>query len=399
MRGWPFGRPDAVAPGLQGFTDTRHQSYPAVTEVESDMPDFERRRDRLRRMVRKANCTAILVTDFTNVTYLTGFTGDDSYLLLTERDELMLSDFRYVQQIEEECPGLEVVTRPAGTEISESTGKAARAAGIRRLAIEAGSMTVALHDRLAARLEGIELVSTSQWIEQLREVKDAEEIEAIREAVEIAERAYAVVRAWLRPEQTEKEVAAELENQVRRFGGSRCSFTPIVAAGPRGGLPHATLSDGRVGESDFVLIDWGARGPLYVSDLTRVLVTAKIPPKLKAIYGVVQRAQQAGIAAIRPGAVMQDVDAAARRVIEDAGHGKRFGHSLGHGIGLQVHELPRLAAQQQRKLKPGMVVTVEPGIYVPGWGGVRLEDDVLVTRTGHEVLSSVPSELADCVLP
>ncbi len=362
------------------------------------MPDFEGRRDRLRRRIKRSGVDAILVTNFTNVTYLTGFTGDDSYLLVTADGAVMLSDFRYIQQLEEECPGLEMSIRKAGTEMSEAVSNALRAARIGKLAVEAGSMTVSFHAQLSEQLPGIELVATTQWVEHLREIKDREEVAAIREAIAIAERAFAVVRAWMRPEQTEKEIAYELENQIRRFGGSRCSFTPIVGVGPRGALPHATLSDRRVGESDFVLIDWGARGPLYVSDLTRVLVTGRIPPKFEAIYGVVLRAQQAGIAAIKPGAVMQDVDAAARKVIEDAGYGKRFGHSLGHGIGLQVHELPRLAARQERTLKAGMVVTVEPGIYLPGWGGVRIEDDILVTRTGHEVLSSVPREFADCVL-
>ncbi|MCH5377551.1 MAG: Xaa-Pro peptidase family protein [Planctomycetes bacterium] len=362
------------------------------------MPDFERRRDRLRRLMKQAGADSMLVTNFTNVTYLTGFTGDDSYLLVSASGDLMLSDFRYIQQLAEECPGLETSIRKAGTEISEDVGKAVQAGKFRRLAVEAASMTVALHAQLSAKLSGVELIPTTQLVEHLREIKDREEIAAIRDAILMAERAFAVVRASLRPEQTEKEIGYELENQIRRFGGSRCSFTPIVGVGPRGALPHATLSDRRVGESDFVLIDWGARGPLYVSDLTRILVTGKIPPKLEAIYGVVLRAQQAGIAAIRPGAVMQDVDAAARKVIEDAGYGKRFGHSLGHGIGLQVHELPRLAARQERKLKAGMVVTVEPGIYLPGWGGVRIEDDILVTRTGHEVLSNVPREFADCVL-
>jgi Xaa-Pro aminopeptidase len=362
------------------------------------MPDFERRRGRLRHLLQKAGVEGLLVTNSTNVTYLTGFTGEASYLLLTARDALLLSDFRFVEQLEQECPGLDVSVRKLGTEIPEAAAAAVRACKAVRLGVEAASMTVDLFLGLSENLKNVEFVPTKLLVEHLREIKDRDEIAAIREAIVIAERALGVVRASLRPEQTEKEIAAELENQIRRFGGSRCSFTPIVGVGPRGALPHATLSDRRIGESDFVLIDWGAVGSLYVSDLTRVLVTGKIPPKLETIYNIVLRAQQAGIAAIKPGAVMQDVDAAARKVIEDAGYGKRFGHGLGHGIGLQVHELPRLAAKQERTLKAGMVVTVEPGIYLPGWGGVRIEDDILVTRTGHEVLSSIPREFADCVL-
>ncbi|MBC8873981.1 MAG: aminopeptidase P family protein [Planctomycetes bacterium] len=362
------------------------------------MPRFHQRRDRLRRLLRKTEADAILVTNFTNVTYLTGFTGDSSFLLLTPKDEIVLSDPRYTQQLGEECPGVDVAIRPTGTELIDTVVKVIKAAKIRGLAIEGGSMTVAFCTELTKKLPKVELASTTNLVEQLREIKDKDEVAEIREAINVAERAFAVVRASLRPERNEKEIAWELENQIRLFGGTRCSFTPIVGVGPRGALPHATLSDHCIAESDFILIDWGAKGRLYVSDLTRVLVTGRISPKLERIYGVVLRAQQAGIAAIKPGAVMKKVDAAARKVIEDAGFGKRFGHGLGHGIGLEVHEGPNLAANKERKLKAGMVVTVEPGIYLPGWGGVRIEDDVLVTRTGHEVLSSVPKEFGDCVL-
>ncbi len=362
------------------------------------MPRFAQRRDRLRRLLRKAGADAILVTNFTNVTYLTGFTGDDSFLLLTPKDAIVLSDPRYTQQLGEECPDVTSTIRPTGTALIDTVAKVIKAAKVRTLAIEGDSMTVSFCGELTEKLPKVQLASTRNLVEQLREIKDKEEVAEIREAIRIAEQAFAVVRASLRPDRTEKEIAWELENQIRLFGGTRCSFTPIVGVGPRGALPHATLSDHCVSESDFILIDWGAIGRLYLSDLTRVLVTGRISPKLERIYGVVLRAQQAGIAAIKPGVGVNEVDAAARTVIDDAGFGKRFGHGLGHGIGLEIHEAPLFAANQKRKLKAGMVVTVEPGIYLPGWGGVRIEDDVLVTRTGHEVLSSVPKEFCDCVL-
>jgi Xaa-Pro aminopeptidase len=362
------------------------------------MPGFAARRDRLRKQLRRTGAEALLISDFTNVTYLTGFTGDDSHLLVTDRETVMLSDFRYVQQLTEECPELDVEIRPLGTEMLDLVVRVVGATKRRRLAVEGSSMTVGFCGELSRRLPTLEIVPTTGLVEQLRAIKDRDEVAEIRFAIDVAERAFAVVRASLRPESTEKWIANELEYQIRLFGGEGCGFTPIVGVGPRGALPHARLSDRLVGQSDFVLVDWGARGRLYVSDLTRVLVTGRIPPKLERIYGVVLQAQRAGIAAIRPGVLMKDVDAAARQVIERAGWGKLFGHGLGHGIGLQVHEQPRLAANQDRPLKPGMVVTVEPGIYIPGWGGVRIEDDVLVTRTGHEVLSRVPKELGDCVL-
>jgi len=356
------------------------------------------RRERLRRLVRRTGADGLLVMHPANVTYLTGFTGDSSYLLLTPRDAVMVSDGRYRQQLSEECPGLDTEIRPPGVEISAIVVKVARAVKVARLAIEAASMTVAFCTELSKQLPQVAIESTTSLVEQLREIKDRDEISQIRVAIEIAERAFGVVRAGLRPECSERQIAADLEYQICLFGGRGCSFTPIVGVGPRGALPHARLSGHQVGESAWVLIDWGARGELYVSDLTRILVTGRISPKLERVYGVVLRAQQAAIDAIRPGAILKDVDAMARGVIEQAGFGKYFTHGLGHGIGLEIHEGPRFAPNEQRQLKAGMVVTVEPGIYLPQWGGIRIEDDVLVTRTGCEVLSHVPKEFGDCVL-
>lgn len=361
-------------------------------------PTHADRRNRLRRLLRKTGADGLLVTHGANVTYLTGFTGDSSHLLLTPHDAIMVSDGRYTQQLAEECPELDTEIRQPGIELLPAVVKAIGAAKISTLAIEADSMTVAFRTGLANQLPQLGIAPTSYLVEALREVKDRDEINQICAAIELAERAFAVVRAGLRPSLSEKEIAAELENQIRLFGGRGCSFTPIVSVGPRGALPHARLSDHRVVESDFVLIDWGARGELYVSDLTRVLVTGRISPKLERVYGVVLKAQQAAIAAIRPGAILKDVDATARNVIAQAGFGKFFTHGLGHGIGLEIHEGPRFAPNQDRPLKAGMVVTVEPGIYLPRWGGVRIEDDVLVTGTGCEVLSQAPKEFGDCVL-
>ena len=360
------------------------------------MTRYNTRRDKLRRELKRAGMDSILVTNFTNVTYLTGFTGDDSYLLITPTDEVMVSDSRYSQQLKEECPELDVVIRTSAIPMMASLAKLAKKTGIRNMAVESQSLTLSLFDQLEATLAGVTLARSSGLVEGLREIKDAHEIQQIRDAIDLAQRTFAVIRASLRPEQTEKEVAYAIENQIRLFGGSGCSFPPIVAVGPRAALPHAHPTGHQIKESGFVLIDWGAIGNLYISDLTRVLVTGKVPAKLERIYNIVLKAQLAAIKKIKPGAIMKDVDAAARSVITKAGYGKRFGHSLGHGIGLEVHEGPGLAPRQERPLKAGMVVTVEPGIYLPNWGGVRIEDDILVTRNGHEVLSSVPKQFSDC---
>lgn len=360
--------------------------------------DYQRRRDRLRRALRKAGADALLVTSFTNVTYLTGFTGDDSYLMLRGDGEVILSDPRYTTQLGEESPGVDLLIRPPGVNMIKAVVKAVRSARCRRLAIEGDSMTVSLRDKIAAELPKVEIVATSGLVERLRQVKDQDEIGRIRRAVWLAEKGFAAIRATLRPELTERQVANALEGQMRGFGARSSAFPSIVAAGPRAALPHATVTDQAIGTSDFVLIDWGADETLYKSDLTRVLVTGRISPKLQRVYGVVLRAQTKAIEAIRPGATGKQVDAVARKVIADAGFGRRFGHGLGHGVGLQVHEAPRLAANSDVVLKPGMIVTVEPGIYLTGWGGVRIEDDVLVTRTGHEVLTGVPRKLEESMV-
>lgn len=360
--------------------------------------DFERRRGRLRRKLKSLNVDAMLITDFINVTYLTGFTGDSSYLILDRDGEVLLSDSRYDVQIADECPGLDVVSRRAPTPMSEILLKTVRRRKISTLGIEADSMTVATREEFSAALTGVELAHTAGVVSELRQIKDRSEVKVIRASLAIAERAFSVIRSSLRDDQTEREIAFNLEHQIRLFGGDGCSFEPIVAAGHRAALPHAHPQDRMIGDDDLLLIDWGAVHQGYMSDLTRVLVTGKMSPKLERIYGVVLNAQQRAIESIRPGVTIGDVDAAARSIIHDAGFGSKFGHGLGHGFGLEIHENPRMAPGQSQPLKVGMVVTVEPGIYLPNWGGVRIEDDVLVTKTGCEVLSNVPKELDQCIV-
>jgi len=359
------------------------------------MSHHEARRQRLCRLLRQADLATLLVTDVTNVTYLTGFTGDASYLLVTPDGPIVLSDRRFTTQLEDECPGLNLEIRGPGTTMLELVAKVVRRARLARIGVEADSMSVGLFDALGQRLLKVAWVRTSGLVERLRMIKDREETRRIRRAAWQARRGFEVVRASLRPEQTEAQVAAALENQLRLFGAKGVGFPSIVAVGPRSALPHASPTSARIGASDFTLFDWGANEGLYVSDLTRIVVTGRISPKLQRIYGVVLNAQTAAIAAVRPGATCAEVDAVARRVISRAGYGSAFGHGLGHGIGLQVHEAPRLAGGQDTVLRPGMVVTVEPGIYLPGWGGVRIEDDVLVTRTGFRVLTNAPRHLIE----
>lgn len=340
-----------------------------------------------------------MVSQEKNVTYLTGFSGEASWLLLSKNDAVILSDGRFIEQLQRECPDLDAEIRLPPTQLPDLVQRIVSKGQWSQVAFEADEMTFSTHAVLKSQCPEQDWVPSQGIVESLREVKDTEELAAIRRAIDVAERAFNVVRASLLGSQTEKDVADALDYQIRRFGGSGCCFEPIVGVGANGALPHYRAGDVRLGASPFVLIDWGARVAGYVSDLTRVLVTGRIPPKLERLYGVVLTAQLRAIEQIRPGALLEDIDAAARSVIEKAGWGASFTHGLGHGIGLAVHEAPRLAVRQKRALKAGMVITIEPGIYLPGWGGIRIEDDVLVTRNGHEVLTSVPKSFDACVVP
>ena len=364
--------------------------------------DYAHRRDSLRHLLREKSLAALLVTDELNVTYLTGFTGDSSYLVVAPDRELLITDGRYTQQLAGECSDLPLAVRLPGGSLPGFAADCLSKLALPSIGIEADNVTVGFHEKLKAALKTTQLAHTSGLVESLREIKDAGEIVAIRKAIRIAEDAFVELRGGLKVGQTEKEIADDLEYKIRRRGGTCSAFPTIVGVGPRAALPHGRPTiESRLGDSESVLIDWGARGPApaaYHSDLTRVLVTGKLSPQLQTVYGVVLAAQRAAIAAIRPGAVMKDIDAAARSTIEAAGYGKQFNHALGHGLGLAVHELPRLAPDQNRQLAPGMVVTVEPGIYLPGSLGVRIEDDCLVTDTGHEVLTTLPKELEECTL-
>jgi Xaa-Pro aminopeptidase len=359
---------------------------------------FEGRRQKLRQALR-GKADGILITNVTNVSWLTGFTGDDSDFLLTRSQAVLISDSRFDAQIADECPDVEMIIRDRQTSLTKAAALAASGAKTPKIAYEASCVSVADFKRLQEHAARIEWVPVDGLTEELRAIKDAQEIEEVRQAVRMAEKGFSVLRATVQGDQTERQVASDLEHAMRRFGAKGGSFPIIVAVGPRAALPHARPTDMRINEADFTLVDWGAEGPGgYCSDLTRVVVTGRISPKLEKVYGVVLRAQQAGIEAVRPGARCCDVDAAARKIIEDAGFGKNFGHGLGHGVGLDIHEAPRRRDGIEATLRPGMIVTIEPGIYLPGWGGVRLEDDVLVTRSGHEVLTSLPKELEDATL-
>jgi len=355
---------------------------------------YIQRRKNLLPILKAEEVDALLVTGETNVRYLTGFTGDSSYLLVGKSITLMLSDTRYSTQLADECPGLDVHIRDAGEKMQQAICKAVKKAKVSTLGFEGHLMTVSLHESLDEGLKSVTTKAVNGKIEsELRAIKDGGEVAETLEAVRQAERAFEVMRASLTQESLELELSWDLERSVRRFGGKGMAFPPIVGVGPHAALPHYYPSRYAVAEAALLLVDWGAQTfSGYRSDITRTLITGKPTKKMEEVYNVVLQAQEKAIKAIKPGRKCADVDKIAREHIAKAGYGKYFGHGLGHGIGLDIHEQPRLSPISDDVLKPGMIVTVEPGIYLPGKFGVRIEDDVLVTEKGYEVLTTLPKD-------
>ena len=333
-----------------------------------------------------AGVDALLVTNLTNVRYLTGFSGTNGQVLVTETGATFFTDPRYEARAADLVEGADVVIYPARiTDVLDDHLKAVSSLGVE------GSMTLAEHDDLTTRL-GRDLVTARGIVENLRRTKDDGEVASIREAVRIGDEAFTWVLDRLTPGTSEREIALTLEVHMREMGADGIAFPPIVGSGPLSAHIHHTASDRTFEKGDLVLLDFGCTFHGYCSDLTRTVVLGAASQRQIDHYALVLAAQNAGIDAVRPGVRGADADQAARAVIEAAGHGERFGHGLGHGVGLDVHEAPRLHRISEDTLAVGDVVTVEPGVYFPDQGGVRIEDCVLVTPKGAEVLGSAPKD-------
>ena len=355
------------------------------------MTTFLDRRHKIRRAIAKQKLDALLVTNSINVRYLTGFTGGSGYLLIQPDSDTILSDSRFTIQIDEECPGLDTIIRPRSESTSATLTKLLGKTTTGKLGIEAESMTVAQHEKLCEEFPHWQLAPTKKVVEDLRQIKDRDEIAQIRCAIDIAGDAFEQIRSQLHSELSEINIRNALDFQMQLLDAEERSFPTIIGAGAHAALPHATPSKQTLSGQSHVLFDWGCVVNGYMSDLTRVVFLSSqnksTQKKFQTVYETVLKAQEAAIAAIKPGKTCEEIDAIARNIITDAGFGKHFGHGLGHAIGLQIHENPRFAPGDKTILKTGMILTVEPGIYLKGWGGVRIEDDVLVTQTGCEVLS------------
>lgn len=349
-----------------------------------------------RRQMKKHRINAYLLTSPTDYFYLTGFTGEDSAVLVTPREIHLITDRRFEQSGETECPWARAWMRKGL--LNDEIVKVCKALKLRSLAVQADYLSVADHATLRKMNKSTRLVTAPAIPSDLRRCKSPAELAVMRKAIRIAEEAFLATTRSIRFGQTELELAARLEFEMKMRGAAGASFPTICAEGPNAALPHAQPGLRRVKRGSAILLDWGARVGGYCSDLTRVVFIGSMPRKLSAVYGIVLEAQKRAIGAIRPGRRMCDIDAVARDYISNAGFGEAFSHGLGHGLGLNVHEAPSLSWRSKEKLQAGMVVTVEPGIYLPNVGGIRIEDDVLVTRTGRRVLSRLGKEPADVIL-
>lgn len=341
--------------------------------------------------MKKRDIEAFVIYKFVNVTYITGFTGDDSVALVTHDKAIFITDGRYTEQAQKEVKDFEVIEHKTG--IKEVLKEYIKTLGIKKLAFEE-SISYGQYRELKEFLE-IELIPQANLVETLRMVKDEEEIENIKKAQNITDKAFEYLLNFIKVGMTEKEVALELEYFMKKQGAEDLSFDTIVASGKRSSLPHGKASEKVIEKGDFVTIDFGCKVNGYCSDMTRTIVMGKASEKQKEIYNIVLEAQQKAIDNIRAGITSKEADLLARSVIEEKGYGQYFSHSLGHGVGLEVHEAPSLSFKKEEILKEGAIVTVEPGIYIPDFGGVRIEDMVLLKEDGVINLTKSPKYLIE----
>jgi Xaa-Pro aminopeptidase len=371
---------------------------------------LRRRHEAIRAALGTHRADAFVVTALPNVLYLTNFTGSSAIVVLTADRLLFLTDSRYLTVMSQrrgqadECPDLELV--PVEGSYDGKLAEVLTAHRWKRVGFEASDLSVSRHTWIAARLAGagvdaVDLIPTEGVVERPRVIKDSYEIATLREAGRRLSRVAEQVRAEVRRGRTEREVAMAIDWRIRDAGFSRTAFDTIVAAGPNAALPHARPGERKLAEGDLVVLDFGGVYDSYCVDLTRTVSVGAASPRVREVYGAVREAHDRAIEAVAPGRSRFDIDAAARDTLDRHGLGAAFGHGTGHGLGIEVHEGPRITRRRpdvdtgDEAVQAGMVFTIEPGAYLPGWGGVRIEDDVLVTESGVDVLTDAPTDLIE----
>lgn len=345
---------------------------------------------KLRARFSELGIDGMLITNGYNRRYMTGFTGTAGVVLIGEKKAVFITDFRYVEQASRQINGYEIIQHMGS--IIDEVAKQAADLGIKRLGFEQDHLSFATY-KLYENTVQAQLVPVSGVVEKLRLIKSDAEIKILKEAAEIADAAFQHILSFIRPGIREIDVANELEFFMRKNGAISSSFDIIVASGYRSALPHGVATEKVIEKGEFVTLDFGAYYKGYCSDITRTVAVGEVSEELRSIYKIVLEAQLRGMTGIKPGMTGREADALTRDYITEKGYGDYFGHSTGHGIGLEVHEGPGLSVRTDTVLEPGMVVTVEPGIYIPGLGGVRIEDDTVVTKDGNESLTHSPKDL------
>ncbi len=344
-------------------------------------------------LLKKNRIDCLLVTEITHVHYLSGFSGSNGMVLLVPPKAYFLTDFRYMVQAQKEVKSCNVII--ADRELTSELPKLPVFSRKVRLGVESAFVSLKLQAKLKELLPRVDFRAAENLVESLMLVKDGEEIRRIKKAVRISDQAFSEILDYLKPGIREKDIALELEYIMRTSGADGVAFNTIVASGQRSSMPHGIASNRKLRKGDFVTMDFGASFQGYASDITRTVVLGKATSKQKKIYEIVLGAQKKACRSVKPGIACSRLDAVAREEIMKAGYGDNFGHGLGHGIGMAVHDQPVLNPRSSDTLREGMVITIEPGVYIPNWGGVRIEDDVLVTSSGGQVLSKSPKDLLE----
>jgi Xaa-Pro aminopeptidase len=348
---------------------------------------------KLRKVMVKADVSAILVSNQINRNYLSGFTGTDCIVLVTQTKALFITDFRYTQQAKKQVLGFKIIERPNTKGALQVAIESAKDLRIKKLGFESSHLSYQEYEQIRKWGKGIRFIPTLSLVEKIRLIKDDKELSLITKSQNISTQAFKYCLSKIKLGMTEKEIALIYEEKARRLGADTVAFDTIVASSWRSALPHGVASEKKIKKGELLTIDFGVVHKQYNSDCTRTFILGTPTRKQKEIYQVTLEAQLAALDAVKPGASCKEIDIIARNIITKAGYGKYFGHGLGHGVGMEIHEGPRLSQAANATLEPGMVVTVEPGIYLENIGGVRIEDLVIVTKTGHRVLTTFPKEL------
>ncbi len=354
----------------------------------------ELRLGKVRQAMAEKGLDGLVISKPENRAYLSGFTGTSGWLLITPQKAYLVTDFRYTEQAAAQAPAYEVVKQDATVSAQQLIARLCEQERVQKLGYEGDFLTVDDFETYRKLHPGRELVSATGLVEALRMVKEPAEVELMRTAARIADEAWAEILKQIKPGVVERDLAVELEYQMKKRGAEGNAFDFIVASGTRSALPHGVASDKRIEQGDLVTFDFGCVYKGYCSDMTRTVMVGEPTEKQREIYAIVLEAQMRGLAACKPGMTGKELDEVCRSYIREKGYADHFGHGTGHGVGRFIHEGPKVSVRgEQDVLQPGMVVTIEPGIYLPGWGGVRIEDMVLVTEDGCERLSQSPKDL------